>query len=143
MTGKYPWLVLPDKYKDICRSAVHSYDPLQQDIFTTPWAVHYEDELFFNKTVTLLGDIIKDDVKLGTLFMILILSTPGSCLSAEARADPSLNRVQSDTSLLMYRYLKDKLGNPEDASHVINCLLKLIPDLHESSNIHILRRISL
>ena len=85
MTGKYPWLVLPDKYKDICRSAVHSYDPLQQDIFTTPWAVHYEDELFFNKTVTLLGDIIKDDVKLGTLFMILILSTPGSCLSAEAQ----------------------------------------------------------
>ena len=67
------------------RSVVPSYDPLQLDIFTTPWAVDYEDEVFFKKTVNLLGNIVKDDVKLGTLFMILILATPGTCLSVEAQ----------------------------------------------------------
>ena len=64
---------------------MQSFDPLQLDIFTTPWAVHYEEEIFFNKTVTLLGNIVKDDVKLGTLFMILILATPGAGLSVQAR----------------------------------------------------------
>ena len=67
------------------RSVVPSYDPLQLDIFATPWAVDYENEVFFKKTVNLLGNIVKDDVKLGTLFMILILATPGTCLSVEAQ----------------------------------------------------------
>ena len=69
----------------IYRFAVQSFDPLQLDIFTTPWAVNYDEEMFFKKTVTLLGSIVKDDVKLGTLFMILVLATPGAALSVEAQ----------------------------------------------------------
>jgi len=120
---------------------VPSFDPLQLDIFTTPWAVQYKDEIFFRKTVSLLGNIVKDDVKLGTLFMILILATPGACLSVEAQADPSLQKVQSDISLLMYRYCKNKMDTPEDAANVMNSLLRLIQDLHESRKIHLFKRI--
>eukprot|EP00090_Calanus_glacialis_P045837 TRINITY_DN8746_c0_g1_i1.p1 TRINITY_DN8746_c0_g1~~TRINITY_DN8746_c0_g1_i1.p1 ORF type:complete len:445 (+),score=140.52 TRINITY_DN8746_c0_g1_i1:23-1357(+) len=125
------------------RFAVQSFDPLQLDIFTTPWAVNYDEEVFFKKTVTVLGSIVKDDVKLGTLFMILVLATPGAALSVEAQADPSLKKVQSDISLLMYRYLKNKLADPDEASRVTNSLLMLIPDLHISRSIHLFRRIAL
>ena len=55
------------------------------DIFTTPWAVNYDEEMFFNRTVDLLGSIVLDDVKLGTLFMILIMATPGTALSIQAQ----------------------------------------------------------
>ena len=55
------------------------------DIFTTPWAVNYEEEMFFNQTVNMLGSIVLDDVKLGTLFMILIMATPGAALSIQAQ----------------------------------------------------------
>ena len=109
----------------VVRSVVPSFDPLQLDIFTTPWAVNYEDEVFFKKTVSLLGNIVKDDVKLGTLFMILILATPGACLSVEAQSDLSLHKIQSDITLLMYRYCKNKRENPKDATHVTNSLLRL------------------
>jgi len=132
-----------DKVYPNDRSAVQSFDPLQLDIFTTPWAVNYDEEMFFNKTVTLLGSIIQDDVKLGTLFMILVLATPGATLSNQAQADPSLQKVQSDISLLMYRYLKNKLADPDQASRVTNSLMMLITDLHISRGIHLFRRIQL
>jgi len=132
-----------DKVYPYDRSVVPSFDPLQLDIFATPWAVDYEDEVYFKKTVNLLGNIVKDDVKLGTLFMILILATPGTCLSVEAQADPSLQKLQSDISLLMYRYCKNKMDTPEDAANVMNSLLRLIPDLHKARRIHLFRRISL
>ena len=110
------------------------------DIFTTPWAVNYDEEIFFKKTVRLLGSIVNDDVKLGTLFMILVLATPGASLSVEAqvckyleninlhqtcycKADPCLKKVQADISLLVYRYLKNKLADPDEASRVTNSLL--------------------
>ena len=89
----------------------------------------------------MLGSIVLDDVKLGTLFMILIMATPGTVLSIQAQvisfrlergilltllypqADPSLQKVQADISLLMYRYLKNKLADPDEASRVTNSLL--------------------
>jgi hypothetical protein len=35
----------------------------------------------FEKTVKTLGELVKDDIKLGTLYMFLILVTPGSTTS--------------------------------------------------------------
>ena len=83
-TGTYP--IRPKRiFSKVNRFAVQSFDPLQLDIFTTPWAVNYDEEMFFKKTVRLLGSIVKDDVKLGTLFMILVLATTGASLSVEAQ----------------------------------------------------------
>ena len=64
---------------------VKSFDPLQLDIFTSPWAVNKEAEAFFNETIIKLGDIVKDDIKLGTLYVTLILVTPGVELSEKTK----------------------------------------------------------
>ena len=40
------------------------------------------------------------------------------------QGDPSMKKVQSDISLLMYRYLKNKLADPDEASRVTYSLLR-------------------
>ena len=60
---------------------VSSYDPRKAYRFTSPWAAKLEDEEFFSRTLETVGSIIKDDVKLGTLYCILLLATPGQNLS--------------------------------------------------------------
>ena len=44
-----------------------------------------QDELFLLSTLEQLGSIVKDDVKLGTLYVTLILATPGAHLSHTAK----------------------------------------------------------
>ena len=67
------------------RDAVASIDPLQTRMFTSPWALKREDEEFFMRTLDLVGSIVGQDIKLGTLFYTLNIVTPGSNLSAGAR----------------------------------------------------------
>ena len=50
-------------------------------MFNSPWANHPSDEDKFNHTIKTVGEIVKDDVMLGTLFVTLILATPGEELS--------------------------------------------------------------
>merc|ERR1712013_848724 len=56
---------------------VSSFDPRNVVQFTSPWAAKFEDEVFFSRTIETVGSIIKDDVKLGTLYCTLLLATPG------------------------------------------------------------------
>lgn len=111
-----------------------SHDPLESPIYTSPWH-RPQDELFLLSTLEQLGSIVKDDVKLGTLYVTLVLATPGAQLSDTAKADPSLCLVQQEMSLLIFRYLKQKLGSSTEANTVTQALLKLIGDLHSSADI--------
>jgi hypothetical protein len=64
---------------------VKSVDPFSVGQFTSPWAVRYEDEVFFLKTLESVGNIVKDDVLLGTLYSTLILATPGARLADDTK----------------------------------------------------------
>ena len=71
--------------KYFLRNTPSSRDPMEVPFFTSPWAATPEDELFFISTLEKLGGIVQDDVKLGTLYITLILATPGAALSEKAR----------------------------------------------------------
>ena len=58
---------------------------MKSPLFASPWADTPEDELFYVSTLEKLGRIVQDDVKLGTLYIALILATPGAELSERAR----------------------------------------------------------
>ena len=67
------------------RYAVKSFDPFSVGQFTSPWAVRYEDEVFFWNTLESVGNIVKDDVHLGALYSTLILATPGAKLDQSTK----------------------------------------------------------
>jgi hypothetical protein len=87
-----------------------------------------------------VGDIVKDDVKLGTLYVTLVLATPGEeqshqtkvfnvnnfniLITTNSQTNPSLLQVQQEITLLIYRYLKTKYNDGDMASHTLNLLLK-------------------
>ena len=67
------------------RYALRSLDDFAIAIFKSPWAKKTEDEEFFYRTMETVGDIVRDDVKLGTLYITLVLATPGAELSQAAK----------------------------------------------------------
>ena len=67
------------------RHAMKSFNPLKTRVFLSPWAVRPEDEEFFTSTLTMLGKVVGQDTKLGTLFYTLVLFTPGAKLSQMSR----------------------------------------------------------
>ena len=60
-------------------------------IFESPWASRNEDEEFFKETLDSLGHIVKDDVKLGEIFVFLVLVTPGDALSETTKVKNQLS----------------------------------------------------
>eukprot|EP00092_Neocalanus_flemingeri_P058229 GFUD01069348.1.p1 GENE.GFUD01069348.1~~GFUD01069348.1.p1 ORF type:complete len:475 (-),score=70.21 GFUD01069348.1:54-1478(-) len=122
--------------------ALASVDPLNISLFASPWAVRYEDEQFFCRTLETVGSIIKDDVKLGTLYCTLVLSTPGINQSKAAQNDPSLLQVQREMTILIFRYLSHKFGNSQYASNTTSALTKLVADLHLCREIHLFGRLN-
>eukprot|EP00092_Neocalanus_flemingeri_P009419 GFUD01010133.1.p1 GENE.GFUD01010133.1~~GFUD01010133.1.p1 ORF type:complete len:492 (+),score=107.38 GFUD01010133.1:80-1555(+) len=122
------------------RNAIRSIDEYGLAIFKSPWAKHQSDEELFCQTMQTVGEIVKDDVNLGTLYITLVLATPGEGLSQEAKTNPSLLQVQQEITLLIYRYLKTKHNDADMASHTLNLLLKLIGDLHTCRDIHLFGR---
>lgn len=121
---------------------VSSFDPLNVGIFVSPWAARLEDEVFFSRTMETVGSIIKDDIKLGTLYCTLLLATPGVNLSKAAQTNPALQKVQREMSILIFRYLSHKLGNSHYASTTTSALIKLMADLHICREIHLFGRLN-
>jgi len=121
---------------------VSSFDPRNVVQFTSPWAAKFEDEVFFSRTIETVGSIIKDDVKLGTLYCTLLLATPGPNLSKASQTNPSLQKVQREMSILIYRYLAHKFGNSHYASNTASALIKLLADLHICREIHLFGRLN-
>jgi len=121
------------------RFAVKSVDPLgAYSKFTTPWAKDVNDEHFFFNTMKTLGTLLKDDNKLETLYTVLTLSTPGGSLALKTKN--YLQETQTSITFLMYRYLKRKFQDDQQASDLTSQLLKLIGDLHMCREIHLNRR---
>lgn len=110
-------------------------------LFQTPWAVRRRDEEYFSSTLTCLGEMVKDDVKLGTLYITLVLATPSSEAKEQTKSNPRLLAVQQEVRLLIYRYLKNKHENTETAEQFYNKFLGLISDLYTCHKIHVFGRI--
>ena len=111
-------------------------------MFVSPWAKSQEDEAYFCRTLDTLGDIVRDDVKLGTLYLLLVLATPGRAAPPQLRADPTLAAAQYELRLLLYRYLKHKhLQLPDTADLQYNSLLRLVSELEICKDIHVFGRI--
>jgi len=119
------------------RYALKSIDHYALAIFESPWAARREDEVFFTETLDHLGNIVKDDVKLGTIFVFLVLSTPGENLSDLTKNDPVLTSIRNDLSGLLYKYLKKKSNGVD----IFNQLLGLIESLHNCRSIHLYGRL--
>ena len=111
-------------------------------LFHSPWAKNQSDEEFFTQTLDTLGNIVRDDVKLGTLYMLLILATPGQSASENLKQSPLIESARYEVRLLLYRYLKHKFpGLPDRAEEEFNCLLRLLSKLEICKNIHVHGRI--
>ena len=111
-------------------------------MFVSPWAQSREDEAYFCRTLDTLGAIVRDDVKLGTLYLLLVLATPGRAAPPQLRADPTLAAAQYELRLLLYRYLKHKhLQLPDTADLQYNSLLRLVSELEICKDIHVFGRI--
>ena len=85
-TGSEQFLLQFFSSSYLSRFAVISIDPLGAfSKFTSPWATRQNDEKFFIDTLKAIGGILKDDMKLGTLYSSLVFSTPGHNLSDQTK----------------------------------------------------------
>ena len=80
--------VIPELYRRAvpCIKVLGPFSPFQ-----SPWARNREDEEYLMRTLTRLGEIVKDDVKLGTVYITLVLATPSSGASEQTKASERLN----------------------------------------------------
>lgn len=141
-----------------------------QEKFTSPWAVTDLDEEKFEKTISYLGRLLRDDIQLQALYHMLVMLSPCSANSSKIQHNKALLSVQREVANLMYRYLctsttmhYSKTGHQadntlmkEESSSIMKLsegiedlcpadktelLLGLIPDLHDCVDIMHNRRI--
>ena len=64
-------------------------------------------QIKFNETMRTLGDLVKDDIKLGTLYFFLLLATPSS--SSPARVGTNSIKIFGPNSRFLLNFI---LGKP-------------------------------
>ena len=79
-----------------------------QERFTSPWALDMADEDKFERTVSLAGRILRDDIQLQALYHMLVMMKPSEKHYPNLRQEPSLVLIQSNLCNFIYRYLKTK-----------------------------------
>ena len=57
---------------------VRSISLKDQERFTSPWAVEMADEEKFERTVALVGKLLRDDIQLQALYHMFIMMTPST-----------------------------------------------------------------
>lgn len=87
---------------------VRSISLKDQERFTSPWAVEMADEEKFERTVSLVGRLLRDDIQLQALYHMFVMMRPSPRASDKIQADPALAEVQIKLSQLIYRYLSTK-----------------------------------
>ena len=55
---------------------VRSISLKDQERFTSPWAVEMADEDKFERTVSLVGRILRDDIQLQALYHMMVMMCP-------------------------------------------------------------------
>ena len=121
----------------VCRRRLKSMDTFgilpHSFMYKSPWARNKDDEEYFNDTLMTLGNLVKDDVKLGTLYTTLVLITPKDekviklwkhILNSFTQNNILLADTQNGMKLLLYRYLKHKFKDSERANQVHSLLLE-------------------
>ena len=69
---------------------VRSISIKDQERFTSPWAVTETDEKKFEKTVSTVGRLLRDDRNLQALYHMLVMMTPASSASLATRVHSPL-----------------------------------------------------
>jgi len=108
-------------------------------MFSSPWALTMNDEVFFEKTMKELGELLGDDRKLIMAFHMLLMATqpPG-----EKQNNKAIRTIQGDLAQLMYRYLISTLGVKESAEKAY-ALVGYLNKLHRCGDIIMNRRIKM
>jgi len=84
---------------------VRSISLKDQERFTSPWAVKMEDEEKFERTIALIGRLLKDDLQLQALYHMFVMMCPSSNASDKIQMDQGLVEIQGKLCQLIYRYL--------------------------------------
>jgi len=87
---------------------VRSISLKDQERFTSPWAVDLADEEKFERTISTVGKLLRDDIQLQGLYHMLVMMCPSYKCSEKIQADRGLADVQVKLSHLIYRYLSTK-----------------------------------
>jgi hypothetical protein len=128
------------RFTDICDSqgslglGMENYD-----MFSSPWALTLDDELFFEETLKGLGTLLGEDQKLIVVFQMLVMATqpPGG-----KPINKKVKDIQGDLAQLLYRYLASKLGT-KLSSEVAYKLTGFINKMHRCGDIMMNRRIKM
>jgi len=76
-----------------------------QERFTSPWAHKMVDEEKFERTIALVGRLLRDDLQLQALYHMLVMMTPSPRTHPDVQSDPVLVKIQVKLCQLIYRYL--------------------------------------
>ena len=60
-----------------------------QEKFTSPWAVSDLDEEKFDKTISFLGRLLRDDIKLKAIYHMLVMLSPSAGNSEKIKVSTS------------------------------------------------------
>lgn len=105
---------------------VRSISIKDQERFTSPWAVKFTDEEKFEKVISIVGRLLRDDKNLQALYNMLVMMTPSSSSSQETQNDLELLNIQVNLCQLIYRYLVKEASSDQLTSSKTN------PDHEES-----------
>jgi len=112
---------------------VRSVKLKDQERFTSPWAVELSDEHKFEQTLSKIGVILRDDIKLQALYHMLVMVTPSNKTPEIVQNDPHLLNVQSTLSQLIYRYLSTKSQSPCTGEEFTNTSDNNLKDINDHS----------
>ena len=77
-----------------------------QEKFTSPWAVTDLDEEKFDKTISYLGRLLRDDIQLQALYHMLVMLSPSSANSSKIQVKSQI--LHSDIVKQNIRYSVEK-----------------------------------
>jgi len=137
LAESYPQL---KRFTEICNSQGSLGLGLENyDLFSSPWALTLDDEIFFEKTLKELGVLLGEDLRLMVVFQMLVMATqpPGG-----KPMNKKVKDIQGDLAQLLYRYLASKLGT-KLSSEIAYKLTGFINKMHRCGDIFMNRRIKM
>ena len=78
-----------------------------QEKFTSPWAVTDIDEEKFDKTISYLGRLLRDDIQLQALYHMLVMLSPCSANSSKIQVRAEILHKILVNNICSRKYLKN------------------------------------
>ena len=104
---------------------VRSISLKDQERFTSPWAIDMADEDKFERTVSLVGRLLRDDIQLQALYHMLVMMKPPETCFPLQQPDPTLVSVQSSLCQFIYRYLAAKDNTSLEYTKTVKTVIAL------------------